>query len=79
MLYTDLTGAEFRQRVEGVIEAFTTMKEDLDTEKRALTKHWAKREKQLGQVIDNMACVFGDIQGISGSALPDINSLALSE
>jgi hypothetical protein len=79
VLYAYLTGAEFRQRVEGVIEAFGTMKEDLEAEKRALTKHWAKREKQLAQVVDNMACMFGDIQGISGNALPDIKSLALSE
>lgn len=79
LLYSYLTGAEFRQRVEGVIEAFTTMKEDLDAEKRALTKHWAKREKQLGQVVENMASMFGDIQGISGNALPDIKALALPE
>jgi hypothetical protein len=78
ILYAYLTGAEFRQRVEGVIDAFTTMKEDLDAEKRALTKHWARREKQLGQVVENMAGMFGDIQGISGSALPDIKSLALA-
>jgi len=79
LLYSYLTGAEFRQRVEGVIEAFTTMKDDLDAEKRALTKHWAKREKQLGQVVENMASMFGDIQGISGNALPDIKALALPE
>lgn len=78
ILYSYLTGAEFRQRVEGVIDAFTTMKEDLDAEKRALTKHWARREKQLSQVVENMAGMFGDIQGISGSALPDIKSLALA-
>lgn len=55
------------------------MKTDLDAEKRALTKHWAKRERQLAQVIENMSSMFGDIQGISGSALPDIKALALSE
>jgi hypothetical protein len=72
ILYSYLVGAEFRQRVERVIEAFTSMREDVDAEKRALTKHWAKREKQLAQVVENMASIFGDIQGISGSALPDI-------
>ena len=79
ILYTYLTGAEFRQRVEGVIEAFSAMKEDLEAEKRALTKHWAKREKQLGQVVENMAAMYGDIQGISGNALQRIEALSLPE
>jgi hypothetical protein len=79
ILYSYLTGAEFRLRVEGVIEAFSTMKEDLETEKRALTKHWAKREKQLSQVVENMAAMYGDIQGISGNALQKIEALALPE
>jgi hypothetical protein len=79
ILYAYLTGVEFRQRVEGVVEAFTTMKEDLEAEKRSLTKHWAKRDKQLTQVVENMANMFGDMQGIAGSALPDIKALALPE
>lgn len=79
ILYEYLTGAEFRQRVEGVIEAFSTMKEDLEAEKRALTKHWAKREKQLSQVVENMAAMYGDIQGISGNALQKIEALSLEE
>ena len=79
ILYAYLTGAEFRQRVEGVIEAFTSMKEDLEAEKRAITKHWAKRDKQLGQVVENMAAMYGDIQGISGNALQSIAALSLPE
>ena len=79
ILYAYLTGAEFRQRVEGVIESFSTMKEDLEAEKRALTKHWAKREKQLTLVVENMAGMYGDIQGISGNALQKIEALALTE
>ena len=79
ILYAYLTGAEFRQRVEAVIESFTTMKEDLDAEKRALTKHWAKREKQLSLVVENMAAMYGDIQGISGNALQKIEALSLPE
>jgi hypothetical protein len=79
ILYAYLTGAEFRQRVEGVIEAFSSMKEDLEAERRAITKHWAKREKQLSQVVENMAAMYGDIQGISGNALQKIEALALPE
>lgn len=79
ILYSYLTGAEFRQRVEGVIEAFTSMKEDLEAEKRAMNKHWAKRDKQIAQVVENMAAMYGDIQGISGNALQKIEALELPE
>jgi hypothetical protein len=78
ILYRYLTGSEFRQRVEAVIEAFTSMKEDLESEKRAIMKHWAKREKQLSLVVNNMASMYGDIQGISGNALQAIPSLELT-
>jgi hypothetical protein len=77
ILYRYLTGSEFRQRVEAVIEAFTSMKGDLEAEKRALTRHWAKREKQLSQVVENMSAMYGDIQGASGNALQAIPSLEL--
>lgn len=79
VLYRYLTGSEFRQRVEAVINAFSTMKEDLEAEKRALTKYWARREKQLTLVVENMASMVGDIEGISGHALPAIPSLELPE
>ena len=77
VLYAYLTGIEFRQRVEGVLEAFSAMKSDLESEKRALTRHWARREKQIGRVVENMATMFGGIQGLAGSEVPDIEGLSL--
>ena len=47
MVYQYLTGARFKQRVEAIVEAFSSMKEDLDKEKKAITKQWAKREAQI--------------------------------
>ena len=73
-LYQFLTSVEFRQRIEGVVEAFKTMREDLEAEKRALQKHWARREKQL----THTAVLCGGVQGIVGqNALPDIAPLQL--
>jgi len=72
-LYQFLTSVEFRQRIEGVVEAFKTMREDLEAEKRALQKHWARREKQLEQALTHTAMLYGGVQGIVGqNALPDI-------
>ena len=42
-----LTGPRFRQRVQAIVEAFSSMKEDLDREKKAITRQWAKREEQI--------------------------------
>src|SRR5262249_55817739 len=44
LLYNYLSSTEFRRRIEGIVEAFITMKEDLDSEKRSLQRIWAKRE-----------------------------------
>jgi hypothetical protein len=77
VLYTYLTGIEFRQRISAVIEAFTAMRDDLERERRAITKSWSKREKHINTVVENMAGMIGDIQAISGNALKDIPALEL--
>lgn len=77
MLYGYLSGAEFRHAVQGVIEAFTQMREDLEAERRAAERQWAKREKQATKAIVNMARMYGGIQGIVGKSLPAIEALEL--
>jgi hypothetical protein len=76
-LHRYLTGTEFRQRVQVMIEAFITMKKDLDKEKRAMTKLWGKREKQIERVIDSIATMRGELEGI-GVLLPQLPPLELS-
>jgi hypothetical protein len=75
--YNYLTGQEFRNRVEAIVESFTTMKSDLEAERRAMLKIWAKREKQIERVISNAAGMHGDLQEIAGSSLPTIKILEL--
>lgn len=76
-IYNYLSGPEFRQKIEGIVEAFKAMREDLDAEKRALVKIWAKREKQIDKVVMNTLKMYGDMQGIIGASLPEIKSLEL--
>lgn len=76
-IYEYLSGAGFRQRVEAIIESFRSMKEDLDSEKRSVMKAWAKREKQIERVMANTSGMYGDMQGIIGSTLPEIKLLEL--
>jgi hypothetical protein len=77
LLYRYLSGVEFRQRVEAVVDAFTAMRRDLDAERRATERQWARRAKQIDAVTFNIAGMYGDLQGMV--ALPPIRSLELPE
>lgn len=75
VLYKYLSGQEFRHRVEGIVEAFVTLREELETEKRATQLRWAKREKQLDRAVAQTTGMYGDLSGIIGASLPAIKSL----
>jgi hypothetical protein len=77
LVYNYLSGQDFRQRIEGIVESYVGMKEDLESEKRAMEKIWAKREQQLQRGMKSMAGLYGDLQGIIGSALQSISKLEL--
>jgi len=79
VLYQYITGPEFRQKVEGIIDTFSGMKTQLDREKRAMTKLWKEREKQIDRVVENTSGMYGDFKGVIGAALKDIESLELSD
>jgi hypothetical protein len=76
-IYNYLSGPEFRQRVESIVGSFASMQEDLNAEKRAMERAWAKREKQISRVIENTAQMYGDLQGMIGASLPEIKVLEL--
>lgn len=75
MVYSYLTGPRFRQRVQAIVEAFSSMKEDLDREKKAITRQWAKREEQIDRVMQATVGMYGDLQGIAGKTLQEIEGL----
>jgi hypothetical protein len=77
MIYQYLTGPRFRHRVEAIVEAFSSMKEDLDKEKKVINKQWAKREEQIERVMQSTAGMYGDLQGIAGKTIQEIEGLEL--
>ncbi len=77
LVYNYLTGSEFKNRIEAIVSSFVAMKSVLDAEKRAMQKLWARREKQIERVIDNISGMHGDLEGIAGKALPVIKVLEL--
>jgi hypothetical protein len=75
VMYAYLTGPRFRHRIEAIVEKFTDMQADLNRERATMTRLWAKREEQLSGVLDSTAGLYGDLQGIAGSAMQEIESL----
>lgn len=77
MMYDYLTGAGFRHRIEAIVERFTEMNDDLERERKAMTKMWAKREQQIQAVVTSTAGLYGDLQGIAGKAMIEIEALEM--
>ena len=77
MVYDYLMGPRFRQRVQAIVEAFSTMQDDLDKERKVIMKQWAKREEQIGRVMQATVGMYGDLQGIAGKTLQEIEGLEL--
>lgn len=77
LVYQYLTGPGFRHRVEAIVEKFSDMREDLEKERKAMTRLWAKREGQIRGVIEATAGMYGDLQGIAGRSFQEIEGLTV--
>lgn len=77
LVHEYLTGPHVRQRVLAIVEAFSTMQEDLNAERKVITRQWAKREKQIERVMQAMVELWGDLQAIAGKTLQEFEGLEL--
>lgn len=78
IVYDYLHGQGFCNRVSGIVEAFKAMHKDLEDEKATFQRCWAKRAKQIERVLISTSGLYGDLQGIIGSTLPEIRGMSLS-
>ncbi len=78
MLYDFLTGNEFQQQIEAIVEGFTQMHSELESEKRSMQGLWKRREKQIQKVLLNTNHMYNSIRGIAGSAVKPVAQLELS-
>ena len=79
LLYDYLTSKTFTMQVEAIVDGFTQMKIDLDSEKRAMQRIWKQREKQIEKVVMNTVDMYGSMRGIAGSAIPEVKALELPD
>jgi hypothetical protein len=77
MLYDFLTSNQFHLQMEGIVEGFSQMQDDLNKEKRAMQSIWKQREKQIDKVINNAVNMHSAIRGIAGNAVQSIKALEL--
>ena len=79
LLYNYLTSNDFTQKIKRIIETYDTMSTQLNSEKKAMNRMWATREKQIWLVQENLSALFGDIKGIAGNAIDSGNLLELND
>jgi hypothetical protein len=72
LLYDYLTGNEFRQQMETIVEGFLSMKTSIDKERIQMEKLWKEREKQLQKVLISTSGLYGSIKGIAGASVGNI-------
>ncbi len=77
LLYNYLTSTEFTMQVEAIVEGFTQMKSDLESEKRSMNRIWKQREKQIEKVLENTIGMYGSIKGIAGNSVGSVRALEL--
>lgn len=74
-LYNYLSSAQFAQKVRTMLEGFESMRRDLESEKRAMQRIWAKRQTQIERVTGSMVTVVGELQAIAQEQLPQLGSM----
>jgi hypothetical protein len=79
LIYSYVTGNEFKQKLEAAFESFRDMQEDLIKEKTLFTSQWARREKRLFKAMENLVSLYGDVRGIAGGAVQEIRALEMSD
>lgn len=77
IIYQYLTGPEFQHRIEGIVDAFSALQENIEKEKRFFGVKWAREEKEIRRIIDNTHGMWGELQAVTNRGLPQIKSLEL--
>ncbi len=78
VLYNYLTSSEFAQPMQAIVRGFVNLKEQIETERRAMKRQWKQREKQLELIIDGATDMYGSIKGIAGNSITEIPELSLN-
>lgn len=77
LIYDYLISPNFRHKIESLAETYLEMQTNLNKERGAMQRLWASREQQINNLIGQTAGLYGDVAGIIGQAMPQVNALEL--
>ena len=77
LVYDYVTGHEFKQQVEALVEVFADMQQQVHRERIAFEKSWKQREAQIRKLFLSTASVYGSMQGLVGSSMPQVKGLEI--
>lgn len=78
-LYRYITSSEFAQKIESMMETYLQMQQELEIEKNAIQKIWAKRETRIEKLKNNTIQIHGSLSGLIDSPMPEVKSLSFSK
>lgn len=64
------TSTTFRLKIEGIVETYQSLKDDLIAEKRQHQRMWNKRETHLERAMNSIEGICGELDGMLGAAIP---------
>ncbi len=79
LLFNYMTGHEFIQQMEALAEIYKQMHAQIAKERAAFEKIWKEREGQVKRLVLSTASVYGSIQGLVGSSMPQLKGFDIME
>ncbi|MBI3443734.1 DUF2130 domain-containing protein [Candidatus Woesebacteria bacterium] len=79
ILYSYITGHEFQQQVEAMLEVFQEMEGQVARERLVFEKQWKQRQAQIKRLLVSTTSIVGTMQGLLGSSSLQIQGLETPE
>ncbi len=76
-IYQYLTSPRFSERIQRMADTWKALKEQVDTEERAMQRQWKARRKQLDRMQDATLEMYTDFEAILGREIPQVPGLEL--
>ena len=77
LLYQYFSSVEFKQNIGVLMDHYDSMKMELDSERKAMERLWARREKRIWAVQKNLIAFTGSVEAITGNELDSGGTMLL--
>ena len=77
LLYNYFSGNEFSMQLQSIVSGFMAMQEELNKQKRSVMASWTRQQKHIDTVLMNTTNMYGNIKGIAGNSIANVEALEL--